>query len=273
VALLKYTGGFDLHLGFAHHENDNRQNNYYFGPDAYKELQFVWFHNSVEDLQYSILLLNNGIPVTTYQGNNPVKQETRYSQTLGMRVEQGYDRWRMGGHFYFQTGESPDGRDLSAFDFALEANKSFEEGQKLGIRYEWLSGTEPGNSTNQSFTPLYGTNHKFNGFMDYFYVGNHLNSVGLHDLQLSGSLKTGKVTLTGDLHLFNSHKEVNNDGTYLGTELDMGLSLPVNNSVRFAAGYSQMLASERLADLRNITNKGSLHNWAWVMLTFSPEFL
>ncbi len=33
-----------------------------------------------------------------------------------------------------------------------------------------------------AFTPLYGTNHKFNGWMDYFYVGNHGSSIGLQDI-------------------------------------------------------------------------------------------
>ena len=34
---------------------------------------------------------------------------------------------------------------------------------------------------NNSFTPFYGTNHKFNGHMDYFYVGNHIGNVGLRE--------------------------------------------------------------------------------------------
>jgi hypothetical protein len=34
----------------------------------------------------------------------------------------------------------------------------------------------------KSFNSLYGTNHKFNGWVDYFYVGNHAESIGLVDI-------------------------------------------------------------------------------------------
>ncbi len=273
LALFKYSGNFELHLGVAHHENTERTNNYYLGPDAYKNMQFLWFHKVVDNFKYSILLLNNGTPSTTFVNSTITNQETRYGQTLGTRMELDRNNWLLAGNLYFQFGQSPYGGNISAFEFALEAGKTFEGGEKLGVRYELLSGSESGSSGNSSFLPLYGTNHKFNGFMDYFYVGNHQKSVGLSDLQLSGSVKTGKATLSADLHLFNSHKEVAGDGKYLGTELDLGLALPINNTVKFAAGYSQMFASDRLALLKNVAEKGSFHNWAWVMLTFSPQFL
>ena len=47
-------------------------------------------------------------------------------------------------------------------------------------------------SENKAFTPFYGTNHKFNGFMDYFHVGNHANSVGLIDIYTKVKTKLGE---------------------------------------------------------------------------------
>jgi hypothetical protein len=60
----------------------------------------------------------------------------------------------------------------------------------LAAGYEYLSGNSY-NKTDKvyAFEPFYGTNHKFNGFMDYFYVGNHINSVGLHDAWLKYGYK------------------------------------------------------------------------------------
>jgi hypothetical protein len=81
-----------------------------------------------------------------------------------------------------------------------------------------------------------------------------------------------KSILRGDIHYFASHKEFD-DGNFLGIELDLGLTLPVNDTVTFSAGYSQMLPSDRLALLKGINNKGSLHNWPYLMLSFTPDFL
>lgn len=269
VALFKYTRDFNLHVGIGHNENNERTNNYYGGPDAYKNLQFIWFNNNAENLTYSILLLNNGIagPVPA----NGSDQDVFYSQTIGGRIQGNIDNINIAGNLYYQTGKDAVDRDLSAFEIALEANTELD-GIEVSGRYELLSGTEPGETDNNSFTPLYGTNHKFNGFMDYFYVGNHINSVGLHNLQLTGFIPFGKSMLRGDIHYFASHKEFD-DGNFLGIELDLGITIPVNNAVTFSAGYSQMLPSSRLALLKGVNNKGSLHNWAYLMLSFSPDFL
>lgn len=270
VALFKYTDDFNLHFGIAHNENDERTNNYYGGPDAYKNLQFIWFNNNSDNLEYSILLLNNGIAgVVPANGSD---QDVYYSQTIGGRIQSSLDNINIAGNLYFQTGKDAADRDLSAYEIALEANTELD-GIKIAGRYELLSGTEIDETTNNnSFTPLYGTNHKFNGFMDYFYVGNHINSVGLHNLQFTGTIPLGKSTLRGDLHYFASHKEFD-DGNFLGVELDLGLTVPVNNTVTFSAGYSQMFPSDRLALLKEVANKGSLHNWAYLMLSFTPKFL
>lgn len=270
VALFKYSKDFNLHLGIAHNENTDRTNNYYGGPDAYKNLQFVWFNNSSENLNYSILLLNNGVQGPVPEDGSD--QDVYYSQTIGGRISSNADGLLIGGNLYYQTGKDAADRSLSAFEIALEAHKDLGNSQKIGVRYELLSGTEPGETDNNSFTPLYGTNHKFNGFMDYFYVGNHINSVGLHNLQVTGTMLLGKTMLRGDLHYFASHKEFN-DGNSLGVEIDLGLTLPVNDVVTFSAGYSQMFPSDRLALLRGVGNKGSLHNWAYLMIGFNPNFL
>ena len=48
---------------------------------------------------------------------------------------------------------------------------------------EMMRGTEK--TKNNSFSPLYGTNHAHNGYMDYFYVGGRYeNGVGLQDMYL-----------------------------------------------------------------------------------------
>ena len=126
-------------------------------------------------------------------------------------------------------------------------------------------------SENKAFTPFYGTNHKFNGFMDYFYVGNHANSVGLVDIYAKIKTKLGeKSSLTAFVHNFSANGEIG-DGVdkQLGTEIDLVYGHKLNKDVTIGAGYSQMLASEGLETLKsNATGNGN--NWAWLMITIKP---
>ena len=95
----------------------------------------------------------------------------------------------------------------------------------LGLGLEIQSGNDYNGDAgeNKAFTPFYGTNHKFNGFMDYFYVGNHANSVGLVDIYAKLSTKLGeKSSLTAFLHSFSAQGEIgNNVDKKLGTEFDL----------------------------------------------------
>ncbi|HNX57261.1 MAG TPA: hypothetical protein PKO30_16820, partial [Prolixibacteraceae bacterium] len=126
---------------------------------------------------------------------------------------------------------------------------------------------------NSSFTPLYGTNHKFNGFMDYFYVGNHLNNVGLSDAYLKFVTTKNKTTFNADLHLFASAAKISATAdNYLGTELDLTLTHTLNPATKIALGYSQMFGSESLEILKG-GSRSAFNNWAYLMITVTPKFL
>jgi hypothetical protein len=144
-----------------------------------------------------------------------------------------------------------------------------------GVSYEVLSGTdsETEDAASRSFTPLYGTNHKFNGHMDYFYVGNHGGSVGLNDL--TGRLKysIGKVKLGCDAHGFWSFAPIAvTNEKYLGTELDFSVNIPINKAVGLVVGYSHLFATEAMEILKG-GSADETQNWAWIMFTFKPDFL
>ncbi len=125
---------------------------------------------------------------------------------------------------------------------------------------------------NKSFFPLYGTNHKFNGFMDYFYVGNHANNVGLNDLYAKAVFKTGATSnLLAKVHYFGANAELTNDeDSYLGTEVDLVLTQNLSKDVKFNIGYSHMFASESMSLVKGGRPEDNTNNWAWVQLTFKP---
>ena len=91
----------------------------------------------------------------------------------------------------------------------LEAMYKASSKVKLGLGVEAISGDDADTAgVTEAFLPHFGTNHKFNGFMDYFYVGNHVNSVGLLDVHASAVFKLGaKTTLLTKVLNFSGMEE------------------------------------------------------------------
>jgi hypothetical protein len=263
LALFKYEKDFKLHFGIAHNENSDLTNSNYDGPDAYKDLQFIWFNNHWDNAGLSLLFLNNGVPV-----NEANEQKTKYSQTIGGRLTTSVESVKLGSNLYYQTGKHASGRDISALNFLLEASvKSFTLG------YEYLSGTDYDETDFKSFTPFYGTNHKFNGFMDYFYVGNHGGSVGLNDIYLKYKYTKDKFGFDAHLHYFGAAAEIADDADkYLGTELDLAASWAVQPMAKISVGLSTLFAGDSMEILKG-GDSSATQAWAYVMLSVTPDFI
>lgn len=275
---LKYEGKIKAHLGFAYHENDNRKNNLYQGPDAYKSMQYLWLNKEWESFHLSILALNLGVPVISLTDSmgNVLEEDIIYNQTFGFYSEyQVTDKLDLSANAYMQTGKDAMENDLMAYEFAAKAGYDINEKYYLSGRYEMLSGNDQqiNNEENNSFNPVFGTNHKFNGHMDYFYVGNHSVSVGLQDI--SASIKYAKDKFRSKLtgHYFTAAGEPGSgEDKYLGTELDLMLGYKVNEAVDISCGYSRMFAGKTMELLKG-GNKDEANYWGWLMINFSPEFL
>lgn len=108
--------------------------------------------------------------------------------------------------------------------------------------------------------------------MDYFYVGNHANNVGLNDIYTKMVFRTGKTTtLLTKAHYFSANAELNrNANAYLGTEVDLVFTKQLMKSVKLNIGYSQMFASGSMRLIKGNTTNENTNNWAWVMLTVKP---
>ncbi|RIJ45604.1 hypothetical protein D1614_22195 [Maribellus luteus] len=263
VALFKLKKDFELHFGIAHHENGNLTNNIYEGPDAYKDLQFAWFHQKWEVTQLSLLLLNNGAPVME-NGD----QKTKYSQTLGGRVTTTLEPVKLAANLYYQGGKHASGKDISALNLLLEASL-----ERFTLGFEHLSGTSYDDSKYKAFTPLYGTNHKFNGFMDYFYVSNHIGSVGLNDVYLKYDYSNDKWEFNAHLHYFGAAADLTQDfDRYLGTELDLAGTWKVNPMTKISLGLSTLFAGDSLELLKG-GDSSAFQCWGYLMLSVTPRFI
>jgi hypothetical protein len=246
-------------------EQDYQVNNY-------KAFQYIWYHTNLNHVDLSFLILNNGL--TFDDANN--EQQVDYNQTLGVHATFAKNKIKANASSYFQTGKIADS-NLSAYNLSANFLYAITTNFNAGLGVEYLSGTDmdSSQSTIKSFNPLYGTNHKFNGWMDYFYVGNHINSVGLVDVNSTLKYSKNKFSATLMPHIFSSAAPVVNSlgeelGNALGTEVDLALGYNFTKDIQFQMGYSQMFATESMEVLKG-GNKDNTNNWAWVMLTVKPN--
>ena len=182
-----------LDFGFAYNQDGEAiTGNTLTVPRTYKAFQYVRFHKKWTDFSAGFLLLNNGLQFIDIA--NADNNETRYSQTLGSHLNYSKNKLSLAANLYYQFGDDINKNDLSASLLSLTANQKISDKWTFGIGVEMISGNDngaPSNGENKAFTPFYGTNHKFNGLMDYFFVGNHLGNVGLNDTFISSNFKLG----------------------------------------------------------------------------------
>ena len=235
-------------------------------------MQYAYFKKQWEKSSISYLFLNNGFQ--KFSGaDGDIADGTYNRQTTGTYFKFPLAGVELSGSAYYQFGRASADTDLSAYQLSLQAGYAIEN-TILGLGAEILSGTDQNNTgKNRSFFPLYGTNHKFNGFMDYFYVGNHANNVGLNDFFGKINQKVGKKsTLLAMGHYFSANAALANVAkSYLGTEIDLVFGQQLFKDVKFKLGYSQMFASESMSLIKNDINSGNTNNWAWVQLVINPR--
>ena len=263
-----------LDLGFA--LNSNAEN--LVAPKTpyttnYKSMQYAWYHTQFSKINLSLLLLNTGYEFEKTVGD----LEIDYKQTFGTYLSFKENKWDSNLGIYGQSGETAD-KKVNALYAGAFVGYSVSKQFKIGVGHEYLSGKDQDDSSTaiKSFSPIFGTNHAFNGFMDYFYVGNHQNSVGLNDTYLKLNYTSSKWQFGLIPHIFsapNTVLDVNNNKmeSYLGTEIDLTATYTIRKDIVAMAGYSQMFGSSSLERVKNVSNPADTNNWAWIMVSFSPR--
>ena len=282
----------ELNLAFAYNqqipfEPGKLEGNDYLGVNNYKSMIFGHWNRKFDNGAISVLFHNDGRQVQR-------DSTMAYRQTYGVLGNYKLGEVKLDGEFYYQGGRNSsvavlDGLQvknakISAFLFALHATLDTEI-TPITLGFEYLSGTERGEEKDNSFNPLYGTNHKFYGFMDYFYVGNghgqaNNRTSGLIDVHLKTKFKTGqKSNLAAHLHYFASPVKIykgfgtggDTYGATLGTEVDLVYTMILSQNVKFNLGYSQMFATETMEAVKGRGDASAFNNWMWAMISFKPQ--
>lgn len=269
---------FTGHLGFAFNQDRPQlTTTLYTIPRNYKTMQFLWLNKQWGAIKGSFLFLNNGLQVTRSNGDF----ETNFSQTIGGRLSWKENKFGANLGIYYQGGVNGDTLDSKVNAYYLGGDISYQVHQNFALTagVEVLSGNDQldANGENNAFNPFYGTNHKFNGYMDYFYVGNHVGSVGLNDFFIKTLYKKNSFSTGLDLHLFYTNSNLADAKTGgsmdsgLGTELDYTISWKIKAGATFKLGYSQLFGTSTLEALKG-GDSDETNNWMWAMVIFKPSF-
>ena len=241
---------------------------------SYKTMQMAHLSQKWDAFSGSLLLMNNGFQNGSLGLNDQVNL-----QTMGVHLKYGKNDFSLAGNAYLQTGEAIYGsayKDVKgAYLVGLDATYKTTDKLTFGAGFEMISGNDAGAGETSAFFPLYGTNHKFNGFMDYFYVGNHANSIGLVDYHISANFKIDKASsLMVKALKFSGEQALPSGEKSLGTELDFVYKRKFKG-YSVVAGYSHMFANDGMYELKGVAEAAAAEtqNWAWVMLVIKPKFL
>jgi hypothetical protein len=203
-----------------------------------------------------------------YYANHSLDSDSNL-QTVGL-YSSGMFNGNIKYEFMFakQFGANSATVDYDGLYFFVKAGYKFTEDNMFSIAYESLSGNDGKDiKKNKSFNPIYGTNHKFNGFMDYFYVGvpsKLANFNGLNDLIFSYNYKTLNI----DFHIFMNNQDVLTGPNtkldkMLGNEIDLTYKYSYSKNLTFLPGFSFFSFGD---DFKNSSKKNDFY--AYFMMIF-----
>jgi hypothetical protein len=265
-----------LHVGLAFNADKDRPEfaylqapaaNFYSVGGNYKSLQYAWYNKTFADKKgsFSLLALNAATQNADSTASN--------KQTFGIipRIKAG--KVALAADVYYQMGKVGN-NNVSAF--LAGANATFQtKATPLTVGFEYISGKDDDDLSSDitNFSPDYGTNHAFNGLMDYFFVGPANGNVGVIDLYLKTKFKVGKAALLLHGHQFmTGSKQIDGEGNELGKsmgfELDAVYVRKLAPAVTLHVGASALIGSETLTTIR--PGNESFNQWAWTMITFKP---
>lgn len=303
AALLKFDhNGWTAHLGAAFNQNAEKKSNtiyngaptgYSAGTNGigsmYKTMQFLYVAKKLPFGTTSFLAFKDDFSKYHFAPTDVLKKTPIYDKdswsrfTVGMNTSGiAFHNLAFAASAFYQGGDYRDGTSLDEYFISLSAlyslSKKFSAGPGVDIT-SGNNGSDPAQK-NKRFDPLYGTPHKFWGFMDYFYVADGFGSSGLNDYYLKSRYKAkDNLTFFLDGHYFELPSAVmDEDGLYLdktlGTEIDLVCNYAITKVINLEGGYSTMFSTPTLSsvNVKNVKNAQSVSTWAYVMISIRPEF-
>ena len=250
--------GFTLNSGFHRSEGafDARVRS------GNKSLQFAWFTPSISaDISAPVMIVNETYQNLDSLGAFSGAHTNRTTAAIMPKIKLS-DDLTLDGSFYYQFSGDTHAATLLAVNATYKVGKS-----SIGIGADIVSADDPNtDDKTENFRQPYGTNHKFYGFMDFFYVAPAgIEDRGLNDFFVKAKVPAGdKSALIAHVHYFtHPYATAENESGTLGQELDLIYNLNVSKAYNVKLGYSQFLADDNF----NAVMADDFNNWVWLQLT------
>ncbi len=302
AALLKFEhNGWTAHLGAAYNQNAERKSNTIYNGvptgytastnglnTMYKSMQFLYIAKKHSFGNSSLLFFKDDFSKYHFAVNDVNKTTPIYESGVNSRYTVGgnifgtaFRKLGFAASTFYQGGNYRDGTSLNEYLISFSALYSASRKFSVGPGVDITSGNNGSDPTKKykRFDPLYGTPHKFWGYMDYFYVADGFGANGLLDYYLKGRWKAkDNLLLTLDAHEFVLPDAVTaTDGSLmdkkLGTEIDFVFTYSLTKAVAVEGGYSAMFASSTMASakVKNVARAATFSDWAYLMINIKPS--
>ena len=181
---------------------------------------------------------------------------------------------------YIQYGKTASNQKILAWYAQPEIKISAIKNITMRIGAELLSGQDVENTHNtryNSFVPLYGVAHRFNGYMDLFtrFPSDTKNAGLLNPYLFVDYTLNSKISISDNAHYFASHHHLIDSGNKiprsLGFENDVLFAYKPNKIIGLELGYSFVLPTTSLEYIKN-TDTHKFNQWAYIQLTVKPDF-
>ena len=289
LLLFKYNiNDFQAHLGLAYNSNSETASETFYTPgDKYRSMGYLWLSApTYNGFTLTAIAVAEGVQDTTGFGIIKYKK-TALNQAITYGGNLKYTDKNVPfsalATAYFQAGKSSLGKTMEGKLLAIKADYAFTSSISASLGTDYLSGDNNGTTdgVQSNFKKLYGANHTFNGYMDYW---NTPLTQGLLDYYGSATAKIGtKLSLEGDYHIFNSEFSGKNKkgiafGKDLGSEFDLLVTYKLNPWTSVQGGYCRYFSNNNTLAAKDITTTATVPairtpQWAYVMFTIKPTFL
>jgi len=279
MALLKYNiNDWQIHLAVAFNNRTVIASETFYTPGAkYRAMNFLYLTKPLfSGLSLSAIAVDEGMQDTVGIGTAYKKLDMNHCYTYGGNLRYQDEKVPVSAlaTAYFQSGKSAGGKTMSGKLLALKVDYKFSDAISASVGTDYLSGDANGitDGIQSNFKKLYGADHTFNGYMDYW---NTPVTQGLLDYYAVGIAKAGK-SLTFELgyYLFNTDKQLKSVGVEvgknLGSEIDFLVTYKINSWSTIQGGYCRYFDTANTLVAKSMAANSTIRSpqWAYVMFTF-----
>jgi len=276
LALFKYNlNDWQLHLGMAYNNSSEISSELlYANTVKYRSMAFAWLSKDIfPGMNVSAILVNEGIQDTVGVGTAYKQLKMNHAYTYGgnLKYQTLDSKLSVLGTAYFQSGTNSKGKEMEGRLAAIKVDYSWNKSVAFNLGADFFSGDgKPSDGKQTNFKKLYGSDHTFNGVMDYW---DAPLDQGLLDYYGGVTSKIGKrIGMDAAYHLFQTDYALSTGRKDLGSELDVILNYKLNTQTTVQVGWCSYFKTDNTLVAKKIAagTKVNFPQWAYVMLTIKP---